>query len=232
MKPRRALWGVVLAVALGLSITAIMPEPEISSRTHTALAYVVPVLAYVGGLWLQHALTPRNGARRRSLIRGAAIPAALGALGSFALLAAAALLWGLCGTEIVWGSGTGELATWELVGTASVTMITALVVVSLIRVPTTVGRRWAMSAMKNQPRGEGRPVLMLRTFGDDTVKLRVRRPDRAGFLDSLLMKRRERFEELVALMLSSYGPPIAVGQPGQVLAPGLGAQRFTFSGDT
>ena len=73
MKPRRALWGVVLAVALGLSITAIMPEPEISSRTHTALAYVVPVLAYVGGLWLQHALTPRNGARRRSLIRGAAI---------------------------------------------------------------------------------------------------------------------------------------------------------------
>lgn len=167
------------------------------------------------------------------MIRGAAaIPAALGALGSLALLVAAALLWGLGSTAMMWGSGTGALATWELVGTASVTMITALVAVFLIRVPTTVGRRWAMSAMKNQPRGEGRPVLMLRTFGDDTVELRVRRPDRAGFLDSLLMKRGERFEELVALMLSSYGPPIAVGQPGQVLAPGLGAQRFTFSDDT
>ena len=60
------------------SVAEYFPWPGSSqfmdSRQHAvSLAYVVPVLAYVGGLWLQHALTPRNGARRRSLIRGAAI---------------------------------------------------------------------------------------------------------------------------------------------------------------
>lgn len=237
VEPARRRWSLgdtaLGACRLALILWAIRLAPTIGSHTHSLFGYAFIVLAYVVGLWFQRLLTRPEGRERRPLIRGAAmVPAMLGALGSVILLAVSFALW-MSGSALTqWGSGTADFATWEVTGGGVAMTLVALVVALWVGFPTTLGRRWAMAAMRNRRRGDGRPVLMLRTFGDDKLKLRVRRPDRAGFLDSLLMKRREGFEELVALMLSSYGPPIAVGQPGQVLPPGLGAQRFTFGDDT
>ena len=202
-----------LALFLGaLRMTAMTPllsSPLVTIGVLT-LAYV---LGLIGQRWLTH-----PPAARRRMLRGAALVPALSGLALTIVMLGLALAAWVAGSALLGlGSGTGDLATWEVLGAGTFSIVIAVILLIWSGFPMQLGRRFAMAAMRNRRRGEGQPVLMLRTFGDDRVKLRVRRQDRAGFVDSLIMKRRERFEELAALMLSSYGPPIAVGQPGQLL---------------
>lgn len=73
------------------------------------------------------------------------------------------------------------------------------------------------------------PLLFLRSFGDDSLRLKL--PLLAGiaeFQDLFVSLRGIRFEEFVASRLSGVGSVIAIGRPGEPL-PELGAARGYFA---
>jgi hypothetical protein len=94
-------------------------------------------------------------------------------------------------------------------------------------VPLTVyiyrrARRKALLPAAELNRKIGRPpVLYLRSFADDRLKMRARAGNGRLFLERLL---KIRFEEVVTDHLWHYGPVVAIGTPGDKLPP-LGAAR-------
>jgi hypothetical protein len=83
----------------------------------------------------------------------------------------------------------------------------------------------AGEVMRRDPRP---PVLYLRSFRDDHLKVRVGGPRRRSWLDSLAYPRLDRFEEVLAWNLWQVGPVVAPSLPGQKLPP-LGAARAQLS---
>ena len=69
------------------------------------------------------------------------------------------------------------------------------------------------------------PVLFLRSFKDDTIKLKQRQE-----LFGLMGLQKIRFEETLADMVGQYGPLLAVGEPSEGL-PQLGAARAYLADD-
>lgn len=68
-----------------------------------------------------------------------------------------------------------------------------------------------------------KPVLLLRSFQDDTIQMIHRFRTRIGDAEQT-----RRFEQQVAGMLEAFGPLIAVGKPGEEL-PQIGAARAYLS---
>jgi hypothetical protein len=68
------------------------------------------------------------------------------------------------------------------------------------------------------------PLLYLRSFGDDDLRLRVAIAQRGGVFRWLSPRRFERFEEVLVRHLTAVGPVTAVNRPGTRLTP-LGAAR-------
>jgi hypothetical protein len=68
------------------------------------------------------------------------------------------------------------------------------------------------------------PILYLRSFEDDTVKLRSIVSARIPFLELFSVRGADPFEETLAWELSTYGPVIAIARPGGSIAS-LGAAR-------
>jgi hypothetical protein len=68
------------------------------------------------------------------------------------------------------------------------------------------------------------PVLLLRSFEDDKLRLRTRRGGRHSLVERLSLRRFDRFEETIAWMLWRYGPVAAAAEPGRAPPP-LGAAR-------
>ena len=102
----------------------------------------------------------------------------------------------------------------------------ALLLVVLALLPFTIARRQAMRRPRGRARLDDRPiVLLLRSFGDDHWKPRSRNLSRAGVVERLCLRRRERFKEVLAAILGAYGPVEAVGEKDQRLPPPLGAVR-------
>jgi hypothetical protein len=90
-------------------------------------------------------------------------------------------------------------------------------------------RRHAMPPAGEVLRRDPRlPVLYLRSFRDDHLKVRVGGPRRRSWLDSFAHPRMDRFEEVLAWNLWQFGPVIALSLPGQKLPP-LGASRAQLS---
>jgi hypothetical protein len=90
-------------------------------------------------------------------------------------------------------------------------------------------RRHAMPPAGEVLRRDPRlPVLYLRSFRDDHLKVRVGGPHRRSWLDSFAHPRMDRFEEVLAWNLWQFGPVIALSLPGQKLPP-LGASRAQLS---
>lgn len=58
------------------------------------------------------------------------------------------------------------------------------------------------------------PVLYLRSFSGDSMRIRTERWARRTWLDRLTGPERERFEQIVAWHLWSYGPVVAIKRPG------------------
>lgn len=71
------------------------------------------------------------------------------------------------------------------------------------------------------------PVLLLRSFGDDMMKLEKGAKWRSA---NDLFRKGMTFERIVAKQLGLIGPVIAIGKPGESLAP-LGAARDYVSDD-
>lgn len=95
-------------------------------------------------------------------------------------------------------------------------------------------RRIARSArigIDRTVRLDGRPpVLLLRSWNDDNLKLRTRRGSRHSLVERLSLRRFDRFEETVAWSLWRVGPVVAVAQPGSRDLP-LGAARDALPQD-
>jgi hypothetical protein len=71
------------------------------------------------------------------------------------------------------------------------------------------------------------PVLYLRSFTDDRLRLWTATLGRPSLVERFTPRRLDRFEEVLVRHLSRYGPVIAVNPPGTRLAP-LGAARETI----
>lgn len=71
------------------------------------------------------------------------------------------------------------------------------------------------------------PVLYLRSFGDDRLKLWTATFGRPSLVERFTLRRFDTFEEVLVRYLSGYGPVIALNPPGTRLAP-LGAARETI----
>jgi hypothetical protein len=76
-----------------------------------------------------------------------------------------------------------------------------------------------------------RPILYLRSFEDDTVKLRSIVSARIPFLELFSVRGADPFEETLAWELSTYGPVIAIARPGGSIAS-LGAAREFLPDET
>jgi hypothetical protein len=74
------------------------------------------------------------------------------------------------------------------------------------------------------------PVLYLRSFSDDAVRIRTDRWARRTMFDRLSGPVRERFEQIVAWHLWSYGPVIAIRRPRGSRQP-VGAAREELDND-
>lgn len=72
------------------------------------------------------------------------------------------------------------------------------------------------------------PVLYLRSFGDDRLKLLTATLGRPSLIERFTPRRSDAFEEVLVRHLSCLGPVIAVNPPDTRLAP-LGAARETIS---
>jgi hypothetical protein len=147
---------------------------------------------------------PSRGSRYRRLFTGRrtarvggllVVAGALSAIG-FAALAASALI----------GSQGG---------TASRQALSALACVGLAVLPYRRARQHAAqdaaSVVDDDPRA---PILYLRSFGDDRLKVPARGGARRhSSLERLGSRRRQRFEEVIAGCLWAHGPVIAVSEP-------------------
>ncbi len=82
------------------------------------------------------------------------------------------------------------------------------------------GRRHMAPPASDAKRADSRPpTLMLRSFQDDRIKV-----------ERFSLVPRRSFEQIVAPVLKSVGPPIIVGDPGEPL-PRLGALREYIASD-
>jgi hypothetical protein len=73
-------------------------------------------------------------------------------------------------------------------------------------------------------RDDRAPVLYLRSFKDDALRIWTDRAGRRTWLDRLTAPARERFEQVIAWHLWSYGPVVAISRPGSAGQP-IGAAR-------
>ena len=87
-----------------------------------------------------------------------------------------------------------------------------------------LGSADARRLMLRDPRA---PVLYLRSFTDDRLRLRTATLGRPSLVERFTPRRFDRFEEVLVRHLSRYGPVIAVNPPGTRLAP-VGAARETI----
>ena len=74
------------------------------------------------------------------------------------------------------------------------------------------------------------PVLYLRSFRDDKLKLLAATLGRPSLIERFTPRRFDPFEEVIARHLAGIGPVIALNPPGTKLAP-LGAARETLDSD-
>jgi hypothetical protein len=97
------------------------------------------------------------------------------------------------------------------------------VAAALDRLARRLNARRAEQALRH----DGRPeIILLRSFGDDTLTIRSRLAGRS-IVERLALRRRDTFEQLIAWTAWRYGPVVAIGEPGTHLPP-LGATRAYY----
>jgi len=103
--------------------------------------------------------------------------------------------------------------------------------IALVAVGAVVSRRArrlaSVEARRMMERDTRPPVLYLRSFGDDRLKLWTATLGRPSLIERFTPRRFDAFEEVLVRHLSLHGPVIALNPPGTKLAP-LGAARETI----
>jgi len=126
-------------------------------------------------------------------------------------------------------SGQGTITVQSLSSDLEGVGIALLVLGAIIfRIARRIAAVNARQLMLRDPRP---PVLYLRAFGDDRLKLWTATFGRPSLVERFTLRRFDRFEEVLVRHLSRYGPVIAVNRPGTRLAP-IGAARQTIESGT
>jgi MFS family permease len=106
-----------------------------------------------------------------------------------------------------------------------------VVFLSRARGPLRLARRLAQPEVRRLISEDPRkPVLLLRSFQDDSLEVRVHAETQATPVEQMNIESFSRFEEVIAWALWEYGPIRAIGQPGTQLQP-LGAVRDYYADD-
>ncbi len=127
-------------------------------------------------------------------------------------------------SESIQTNGSLRLPDGRVVGAA---LFAEMLLVFVLVVPATAAiyraaRRRAVRRATDPAHGPAlAPILYLRSFGDDKLKVRARATDGRSWLEAAV---RVSFEELISDHLFQFGPLIAIGRPEDRAAP-LGAVR-------
>lgn len=125
------------------------------------------------------------------------------------------------------GGAAPGVTDWQVQAASSASQTLGVAVLLGAFAPLALARRIAQRGLEFAD--DRAPVLLLRSFADDGLRMRSRHLDRVGLIDRLALRRWERFEEVTGAALSRLGPLVAVGTPGERLPPELGAARVQFS---
>ena len=197
-------------------------------------AYLVPglVIVWAGGRFIRPAGADRDKNRaimagsHRILVTVMVIVASAMILCGLAAIVSYGLYQTLPqGATLQSFSGQGTITVQSLSTGLAMTGIVLLVVGAVtFRIARRIAAVHARQLMLRDPRP---PVLYLRAFGDDRLKLWTATFGRPSLIERFTLRRFDRFEEVLVRHLSRYGPVIAVNRPGTRLAP-LGAARETI----
>jgi hypothetical protein len=117
-----------------------------------------------------------------------------------------------------WITATGSfLAGVALIGFAGV----------LGRLGARIAARDSVQRLANDRRPE---ILFLRSFMDDGLRVQAHRTGRHLLVERLVLSRAERFEEILAWQVWTFGPAVTLAQPGQLMTP-LGMARLVATDD-
>lgn len=216
------------AARLAALLWAVRLTEELWLGVFGSLAVVVG--AYLVTLFVERRLVNRQAGRNvtKAFSGRRAAWIAGGAILTILVMAGATWLWA-AGAAMSAGASAPGLPDWQVHRSGVLMQFLAGAILLGSLLPLTLARRIAMRRPPASDDDTRPPVLLLRSFVDDKLRMRSRRLDRAGMLDQLALRRWERFEEVAAAALSKIGPVIAVGTPGQALPPGLGAVRIQLS---
>jgi hypothetical protein len=215
---------------VGLSLLACGADPYLVPNWYLFLLAGAAV-TWAGGRFIRPAgLAPRgsrdilSGGRRVRVTALMSLAVVLVIAGALVLIAAAlqnsepAVVQAVDAANS--GSSTpGQAQTYLWLGI--ILMVAGAVLARLAR------RLAAVDAQRLMQRDTRPPVLCLRSFGDDALKLWTATFGRPSLLERFTPRRFDAFEEVIARHFSAAGPVIAVNPPGTRLAP-LGAARETL----
>jgi hypothetical protein len=217
---RRDVWRLIMAL-IGIGILAL-------GNPYRNGAWPLCIAGGAALVWASshyRVLSPRNRSRwevpgyRRSM----RVSVLLGGAGSLALTGYLLLVAGAYTAANAQYVSTGP--DYATAARLMALLLLALAAVILRR----ARRRGALEARELLRRDPRPPVLYLRAFGDDRLRLRAATLGRRSLLEKLSPRRFDRFEEIVVRSLSGVGPVVALTPPGETLPP-LGAARESLAG--
>lgn len=228
----RRVWAIG-AGRLALVVWCLRLGEELRWRGSAMLAAVLLALV-LSVVTERRLLTPVvRRHRARAVGGGGVVVLVVGALLTIGVLGGVVALWNFYST-MIGGWTVPGMPDWQVTRWSTAVALVASALLLAAPVPLAVARsviaRARLRTARNDVGHQGKPhVLLLRSFVDDQLRMRSRRLDRASVIDQLALRQWERFEEIVAAVMSKYAPVLAVATPGEVLPPGLGAARIQLS---
>ncbi len=220
-----------LAVQLvGVCIAACGADPFLVTNWYVFVLVGVAIV-WAGGRFIHPAgqgvarnRTMLSGSRRVRVTLMMAVAIALLSIGVLALIG-----YGLNQAEppalVAANAASGSPTLTQ--GSADALEWTGVILIAIAAVISRYARRLAsVEAHRLMLRDARPPVLYLRSFGDDGLKLWTATLGRPSLIERFTPRRFDAFEEVIVRHLSLRGPVIAVNPPGTKLPP-LGAARET-----
>lgn len=232
LQARRARrWGLLLLVVLYYIVLSALATTAAAISLPTVL-YVVITFAFISLMFqVLRARRSREFLRRIPVITRARI-------GSFVVygLAAATSIWVVAmvvvgqanfrrAADTVRGQDQPDPAALGQQALALVMMLFGLALTAILPILFRAGRRFLrLHAADVRRRDRRTPVLYLRAFSDDKLKVEAVPSIRRPVIELLWPVVRDRFETVIAWTCDEIGPPVSIAQPGTTLA-NLGAAR-------